>query len=196
MSDTKFTSEELAAKALIQKNTAIQHEMNRVYSDLVVSQPKGKLSEEVFVQYFLPFFSGKSPEGSDKKMGEWIGVAGNATAEVDIVDQRGEVLFTVPSMMNSNALDISNRKVGDTIGEMVSNYKLREAHIPVTGQNYINHVSAEKVERMVHRENLPLSQTEQRWMSIFDRYKISTAETSGQSTVFGKTDDPAQDLEY
>ena len=198
MSQTNLTPQELSAQALLQKNTAIQKEMDRVYTDLVVSQPKGRLPEDIFVNHFLPFFSGKDSDGSKKKMGEWIGIAGNATAEVDIIDPTGEVLYTVPSMMNSNALDISNRKVGDTISEMVSNYKLREAHIPGTGQNYLNHESAQKVERMVHRENLPINQTEKRWLEIFNRYNLNPGNGSNGTAngTAANTVDPADDLEY
>lgn len=187
---------ELSALAALQQNQVLRQGMDRIYSDLVVSQPKGKLPEEIFVKHFLPYFSGKTTENSERLMGEWIGIAGNATAEVDVFNSKGEVIFTVPSMMNSNALDISNRKVGDTVGEMISNYKLREAHVPGSGRNYLDHVSAEKVEKMVDRNAIPTTESEQRWANILHRYGVGPANSVSNVGTTAAANDGVDDLEY
>ena len=68
-----------------------------------------KLPEYIFVDFFLPYFSGKlNLKDSEEPITKWISIAGSPTKEVDIIDNStGEILFRVPSLINTSKLNVT-----------------------------------------------------------------------------------------
>lgn len=72
---------------------------------------KANIAEDIFVNVFLPFFAGE--ENIYKVgLGNWVTVATNGGSlpggqfrEVDVIDDKGKVLFTVPPIYDRNALN-------------------------------------------------------------------------------------------
>lgn len=69
--------------------------------------PKPRYPETRFRQYFAPFFIGglEVPEGENIQA-LWAGEVGTLHTEVEITDPQGNVLFTVPPLMNLETIDL------------------------------------------------------------------------------------------
>ena len=58
---------------------------------------KARLSENIFVGVFIPIFAGEKSL-YNATIETWINFAGSPYKEVDIIDNRGNVLYTVPAI--------------------------------------------------------------------------------------------------
>lgn len=148
----------------------IKQKIGSVYDSLVVNQPKGKLPENIFQQYFLPFFAGEKPITSENKIMEnWISVAGTPMAEVDIIDNAGKVLFSVPSLFDTKIIDtvIKDRKTSLT--DIYANTDARTARIPAEGATYLARALDDKAGTIASGSKID-DINNQRWNEIFQRY--------------------------
>jgi len=144
------------------------------YSGLVEDQPKGKLSEKIFVQYFLPYFSGKTPI-TEEVINQWVSVAGGMTREVDIVDGKGEFLFTVPALYDTGTVTVRDDKI--SIFDVVSTANLHNERVPGSGDPYIAKAS-EETEKLVNKSKIT-----QFWEEMSKRYNIIEKEKTSVESV-------------
>lgn len=80
-------------------------------------EERRRLPEEVFRRNFLPLMTGEAysrlpPNMTPKQLHDeaqaiWLNIAGTHTAEVDVVDHNGDVCFTVPALVDSENLVIT-----------------------------------------------------------------------------------------
>lgn len=148
----------------------IKQKIGSVYDSLVVNQPKGRLPENIFQQYFLPFFAGERPITQDSKVMEnWISVAGTPMAEVDIIDNAGQVLFAVPSLFDTKIIDtvIKDRKTSLT--DIYANSDARAARIPSEGNAYLARALDDKAGTIANGSKIDENNS-QRWSEILQRY--------------------------
>lgn len=83
--------------------------IRQCFEQIVDQVESNQLPEKLFVDNFLPVFSGKvKMEDNNQAIVAWIAIAGSPVASVDIIDSSGKVLFTVPPIAKS---DISLKKV-------------------------------------------------------------------------------------
>lgn len=158
------------------------------YDSLVVQQNKHKIPEQVFVAHFLPYFSGQDLGQGRNVVAEWIGVAGSPMAEVDVVDQKGEVVYSVPPIYNTNILEIANRKAGQSVADIFQQYELRRAGVPAAANAYLNQNLADKSREMVIGQ-IDENSVAGRWNSIMSRYGIKP---TAEAEKAGGTSKPAQ----
>lgn len=162
----------------------LQEISNTLFDDLVTKVVNNKIPEEVFVHHFLPFFSGqKAITKNDTVMIDWISVSGSPLAEVDVFDAGGEVLFTVPSLMNTNIVNPSRRDRDVGFAEIQAQYDLQNNNLPVVATKQLTDALDKKADVLMDT-NLNLSNSEQRWKDIFTRYNIQNdiADTSSSTT--------------
>lgn len=168
-------------------------ERNRALADqLAVSNNAGKLPEYLFVSNFLPYFCGERLMSANPNVFPmWVSIAGSATSEVDILNDRGETIFSVPALVDLSTID-PVRKPGDAsaLGQIAGMAKMHANQTPTAGTNYMNAKLAEKFNKIVTRSET-FTTNQERWNAIFARYgkgartvatNSPTTESSGKLT--------------
>lgn len=203
---SKKTAAQIATEQLNSKygagsiDTAIKH----LYKIAVLEggeDYKGRLPEEIFVNYFLPYFKEPLNDKSkvseeilkrrDKMLREWIAIAGSLFSEVDIIDVAGKVLFTVPALNNTNVIN-PIRSEGAPSFETIANMAERLQMLsPAKSVNYQNERLQDKLEDMSKGRH-KFTEIEKRWISIFERYPDTKSNSSNSSG--NKTSSPNDDL--
>jgi len=145
-------------------------------------EARTKLPEEVFVQNFLPYFSGqKKIKENPEIIPTWIGIAGSATAPVDVVNPSGEVLYTVPAFYDTTVVNATSRFEGPTLSATMVHYEMDRAHLPQRANQKINHELAHRLPSMFQQSAM-ITENKKQWSDIFDRYQIKT-ESPSQTTA-------------
>ena len=130
-----------------------------------------KLPENIFVYYFLPYFCGeKIIDKNSDIISKWIAIAGNPNKEVDIIDDEGNVVITIPALVDSSFIDFKNLNKGQPIKNIIANYELHKNQLPVVGENYLRNTMDSRIESLTRNSNIQI-ENELRWINIFTRYK-------------------------
>lgn len=177
-------------------------EINSIYDSLIKTSGESitSLPENVFVQNFLPLFAGENaPNNATLQL--WLGIAGNPYMPVNIVDSKGEILYTVPAFFERSAIQIG--KAGDTAAPIQHVIKtteqLSKLH-PRRGEVYFQ----EQMNRrnIVSQSSTLTDKNRKIWIDIFTRYNkpipVYMVESKSESTdkkVESKTP-TSSNLEY
>lgn len=184
-----------ATSQILQHNAdQVSAQIDSSYSALVVNATKTRLPEHVFVSFFLPFFSGELEHPAlvgRNPLTDWISIAGTPMAEVDITDVSNNTVFTIPSLFDTNIIDIINRKPGNALSDLYSQYDMR-SNVPSAANNYLANALYNKSMDITQNVNSLLS-SKNRWEAILVRYgKIA----DGMSTNKLSQVDPSDDVIY
>lgn len=170
------TIENKIKKQQKEASDAILQEMGRKgdnYFELIVTEPNSqikRLPESTFVRHFLPYFCGeKQINGQTNTLGLWIGIAGAITSKVDIVNNTGEVLFTVPPINDTSIFDVNNLKNAQGFKNIIQNFQLYANQTPASGQNYLSRTLDSRLDKL-RSESKTFTENEKAWMDIFKRY--------------------------
>jgi hypothetical protein len=163
-----------------------------IFSRLITEQDRAVLPESIFVEYFLPYFSGRTPVGTSKVLPDWISVAGSTTSEVDIISPSGAVLFTTPGLFDTSIFDPMAHLNTTSIANIHTGYEMRQTNLPMAAKSYWDQ-SIARVDVM--GEEIDRADVTQRWMDIFARYGIEPI--TGTSVPKSKVEyDLSDDIEY
>jgi hypothetical protein len=76
--------------------------INDAHTNIVTETKNSKMPMGVFIKFFLPFFNGTEQLTKDNSIiFKWIEYAGSVHSAVDLVDERGDVVDTIPPLANS-----------------------------------------------------------------------------------------------
>lgn len=140
---------------------------NVVFNNLLDTPYFNVIPESLFVNYFLPCFIGQN--NNSKWVIEWISIAGSPMAEVGVVkDGTNELLFTVPSILNSNNLFLN--KTEDDIGNIFARYDQINNNIPSQGLSFLLKALNSKNTELISKINF--NEINNRWISILNRYGL------------------------
>lgn len=146
------------------------------------SEDRASIPEQVFVTYYLPYFSGNMPEQVAKNeklihdlVSHWVAVAGGPHMEMDVVGDDGKVLFTVPAIFSTEKLKtigLTGRGLLDTSAEFAQ----RRGQSPVAASIWWTKKLAERAAQILPvgwdaPETAQFSDNP-RWQEIFNRYKV------------------------
>jgi hypothetical protein len=148
-----------------------------IYDGLIANEPKNKINEQVFVNEFLPYLTGeKDLDPKSNLLTTWVGIAGNASNEVDVVDNKGEILFSVPGLINTNLLKIGDRHRDDSIIARVAEYTQMQNILPTVAHGELmGHLDRKVTDILPSNTGV----IESRWNNILERYgKIKPSESS------------------
>lgn len=150
------------------KNTRMIEELDRINQDLkIVSRPR--LQEYIFVNVFLPLFHGDEENIYNATMNTWLSVAGSPFNEVDIIDNNGKILFTVPPVYNRNNVHPVDPNIGlPSVASMVATAKQYAQMHPRQGEAYLKS-ELNKRAMLVENEGQHLVNLNA-WNEIFKRY--------------------------
>lgn len=160
--------------------------INDIYSDVkeLKAQDKGHLSEEIFKNYFLPFFQGKTPpEDAEQYVTQWKTIAGdlqNPVVIVDSTDKKTE-LFEIPPFFNAAAINPLRGTGTESIAEILYAAEQHQHLSPILGQNVLETKFAQKAQEIINKD-LSVQGLEEKWVAIFERYADRTP-SSGQKAV-------------
>lgn len=153
-------------------------DIKQVSSDLTASfnsEPLAQLREDLFVNIFLPFFSGEE-NTYNVGLGNWETVAANKIPganglykEVEVVDNTGQVLFRVPPIYDLDA--INPTKLSNTIS-LEDLFKQAEILALIKPQLAVKNNSL-IFSRLLSKMKVNKNNSESyllRWREIFRRY--------------------------
>lgn len=133
-----------------------------------------KCPEYIFKEEFLPFFKKFAANEIEKKdndshtlMHKWLCISGGHYKSVDVVDNKGETLFTVPPVFNPDAVNMESLKqVG--FYDMVEEAKKKGGRFPEEGNSYLYN----RLDNLPTFLNNPETVNDDldKWREIFDRY--------------------------
>lgn len=162
------------------QNSEVKQVSNRINDilegfDEEKEKPNKAIPELVFKHYFLPFFQdlarSKKPEDSKQNknlMSAWIELADGPFNEVDVIDDnKGETLFTVPSLFVKNAVVLENVK-NVPFNDIQQDYDRKNSINPVQANNYLNTRLSGMPKFIKNPEDNIADQ--ERWTKIFKRY--------------------------
>lgn len=187
---TQQRANSIAASQASMVTNRLMNQVDNAFNALVTEYEYQKLPESLFVENFLPLFSGIV--GSETKEGQellrlWVIIARDNLNEVSIFsDDTGEILFNVPPLNTPDVLDIAHNKdrklpsIDDILGlaEGLSNT------IPVRGANFFAKAMDTRTDIIAaNPDTIKVSKYTQRWQEIFTRYKDIIAKWQGASAV-------------
>lgn len=129
---------------------------------------RARLSEYHFTNVFLPFFAGDDPLPYKVNMQTWIGIAGGAFNEVDIVDNNNQVLFTVPAVLDRTVVTPLYNDPHGLFHVMQSARQYEQLH-PMQGVQHITHELNKR--DFVRKAPVEIQQHLSAWNTIFARYQ-------------------------
>lgn len=157
---------------------------------------RSKLPEPLFREHFLPFFSGASPiEGRSDVITKWIGVAGSPTAEVDVINEQGQSLFTVPGYYDTTVIDAMSRSLGkeNTLSTIINVYSQQMTNIPQIAETEVRKNLDVKKDSLI-QPSKNYQNNRERWEAIFSHYGIETPLSREKAAT--KETNNADDIEY
>ena len=144
-----------------------------------------KLPEDIFINYFLPAFSGEVQLESSV-MNDWIDVAGSPTNEVDIINTKNEVIFSVPSLFDTNVINTVTKSSAPTLKTIYEGFDMRNNNIPVAASAFLKNELDKKVSDITIEGN---NNSTARWATILKRYGKETGEVVDKSFTPDEDDD-------
>lgn len=171
------------------KDKQLREEITRIKDALTDLAPadRGRLSEHIFVGVFLPLFLDE-PLLYNVSFKTWIDrAAGSPYKEVDIVDNSGRVLFTVPPLLDRTTVNtITDSRVSITHVIVTANQYGR-IH-PNQGKAYLDSELAKRATIM----HVPANMINHLdiWNAIFKRYnrpEIFVVEETKAQSLAGKS---------
>lgn len=191
MSQLDLSDESLDAYLQDGPGAAIRGIMEDLNTSAEISRTR--MPEAIFVAGFLPLFAGekdKIPKGITLEV--WARVAGNDFAEVDVVDARGNVLFTVPALFERSAFNsVKGQRVG--MSHVILTHQQYNHQSPALGSRYLDE-ELSKRQMLADVPEAVLINLE-RWNAIYTRYgrpPLMKLENSAAAPA-AKTDDKIDD---
>ena len=161
---------------------------------------RARMPERIFVGLWLAVFhKGQNEFYPQVNLDMWANYAGNEYREVDIINAKGEVIFSVPPLFDRSGIKTiqgkeRTRMPGGNILNIIQNAELRARVSPQDGRNYL---SAHLKQRALFMADLPPSVRTnlERWDAIFKRYGLpgvlETEEVTAQKdSVSNSADQP------
>lgn len=158
-----------------------QNKVDVVFDGLVAHPPRARLPEKIFVEYFLPFFAGAVQASTEFPfIAQWISVAGSAVSEVDIIDYEGNVLFSVPAVMNTSF--IRPERGERPYNNIRKEYEMRQANPAAMPNRFLTSTMDARLMESIDAEAFKHLETD-RWRAIFERYNVPAP--AGVSVIQG-----------
>jgi len=167
--------------------------IQQIDAELKAQGDKRRLEESIFVHVFLPMFLGTPMEQRQYKVDlpNWVAYAGNPYWEVDVIDTKGTVLFTVPPIFDRSAISPSDaaRHAGrGGIMDVIMMTQKLQLVSPVQAKYYLNQEMRQRAVGMVQMDNvLVFLRT---WNAIFKRYGKPTILDLLEDTETGQQEAP------
>jgi len=110
----------------------IKRDTDIISKDLLQRPIRARVQIELFRQYFATLFTDHGMNRADL-LTKWIEIAGGPRAEVELIDEKGNVIEIVPGI-----IDGMPSRTGHVVSEIMAKHRLLLAsRPPVVAQNYL-----------------------------------------------------------
>lgn len=178
--------EEYAIELANKQKDRISAEVIRLTNDMdkiAEETPTSVIPEVVFTNYFLHFFfdmaTGKGPVNEGLLL-KWLELSNGWYNEVNVIDNQGKILFTVPSLYRTDVISHDHLK-GVNFSTMGRMYEFRSTRTPEEGVNLLN----QEFSRLPKCINIDIDpKTGLIWRRIFMKYGLLISPEEKKKTVF------------
>ena len=161
-----------------------------------------RLPETLFVEFFLPLFRGdiKDPLLVEDYRSKWFTLARHPQGEVNIIDERGNVLFTTPSYSYTKMFDPTKSDVAGSFKDLITIANQMGSANPIRAKQYLENNLVKKFDAMRVKGHV-LTKEEERWIAIFQRYASKNDDNTSSGNSVGGTkpstlsDDDLEDVD-
>lgn len=161
-----------------------------------------RLPETLFVEFFLPLFRGdiKDPLLVEEYRSKWFTLARHPQGEVNIIDERGNVLFTTPSYSYTKMFDPTKSDVAGSFKDLITIANQMGSANPIRAKQYLENNLVKKFDAMRVKGHV-LTKEEERWIAIFQRYASKNDDNTSSGNSVGGTkpstlsDDDLEDVD-
>ena len=161
-----------------------------------------RLPETLFVEFFLPLFRGdiKDPLLVEEYRSKWFTLARHPQGEVNIIDERGNVLFTTPSYSYTKMFDPTKSDVAGSFKDLITIANQMGTANPIRAKQYLENNLVKKFDAMRVKGHV-LTKEEERWIAIFQRYASKNDDNTSSGNSVGGTkpstlsDDDLEDVD-
>lgn len=161
-----------------------------------------RLPETLFVEFFLPLFRGdiKDPLLVEEYRSKWFTLARHPQGEVNIIDERGNVLFTTPSYSYTKMFDPTKSDVTGSFKDLITIANQMGTANPIRAKQYLENNLVKKFDAMRVKGHV-LTKEEERWIAIFQRYASKNDDNTSSGNSVGGTkpstlsDDDLEDVD-
>ena len=137
--------------------------------DMIERANRARIPENLFKNVFLGLFANLENQHPDATIQNWISIAGNPFAQVDVVDNDG-ILFTVPAIYDKDAVNPAAMNRAEPLSHIVAIAQKLALRSPIEGQNYI--ANKYNATRETVRGKADVLSNIERWNVIFERYNL------------------------
>lgn len=152
-----------------QYKARLNDEIDRIRTDMSAasSDDTARLQERIFQYVFLPLFAGDAVLMPNVDLMLWTNYVGGPYRACNVIDQKGNVLFTVPPLYDRAAVNpmTSGRQ---SMYDVIASYSQLSRVHPAQGANYLD---AELTKRaLIMKVPSAIMENLSLWNSIFTRY--------------------------
>lgn len=161
-----------------------------------IIEQKSTLPERIFVRDFLPIFAGKVPlDKVQDFVRVWVSIAGSPAAAVDIIDNAGKVIYTVPGIFDSSFIDPNRSEGAMNFAEIVHFAKLHNGISPSLEQSVFIKNVQKKLDAM-QKKSPGFAKNVKAWADIFARYNIGPDKKEEKTTITNGTVNNTSNVSY
>lgn len=158
-----------------------------IHNLLVDKEDVSSLTESNFVEHFLPYFLGEKLDNDQVSFGfTWAALSGRGGSEVQIVDDHGTPLYRVPSLFDTQTLDVTKSDMFSVIRE----YEIDKSIHPAMAVNNVHNALRKEFVKIVTKSP-KVNENRKRWIEIFKRYRTKEQLIALFAKLNGQEHNPA-----
>lgn len=127
-----------------------------------------RMQEALFKDAFLPLFANEKVADPRITMGFYVDMIGNAFRSVDVIDEAGNLVFTVPPVFNRETLRTAMAGGRTSFREILANHRLMAFNSPAAAEGYM--VEAVSKKALLQYDTEEGRKEAAQWNAIFKRY--------------------------
>ena len=157
---------------------------------LVGSDNKKKFPEALFKRHYVEFFSGVKSEHDATLLQHWYSIAGSPFEEVDLTDSHGNVVATVPPLLNRDIIPVVTvRQQGADVDFVMETARQQATLSPRLA---VTRMATSLNEKFIKPDDATTDQAKLRWDTFMSRYGSNIVTSNSQAK-----DKPVEsDFEY
>lgn len=137
-----------------------------IFKEVINSRENEKVPEVVFATVFADYFKDFNKESDPTKLQQWVGLAGGYYNEVDLVNEKGETVDTVPGIYKK--IDIEDAFDDFNFVTTVTQYNRKKERIAVVAEEFVKDALKDAERQIV--SDTAANTHETRWNAIINKY--------------------------
>lgn len=145
-------------------NKPLEREALEVLSN-IKDEMINAIPEKIFVARYLPMLANKT---GNVDLREWIEIAGHVYNKVNVIDESGKILFSVPPLLKRPGTK-KHQYAQQSVQEIVELSKLHARNNPKMGERILTDGLKTTINPFE-----PIKEDDELWDSILERYNFKT----------------------